>query len=166
MFEIETFTAQADGNEDRIRLDALSAKGNGISIWLTRRLADRFLPILITAIEQAARQGLTREIELAMAQQQLRMEREANPVDKVQPAPGRAPWLCQTIHLEGRSDHLLWTLTDDAANSAIMVLPGDAPRAVLDIFLLMYRQLEWGEVLFPAWLTEAGQSGDEPRLLN
>lgn len=166
VFEIETFTAEPDVAEDRIRLNAASAQGGDCSIWLTRRLADRFLPNLVAAIEQDARSGLPREIELAMSQQHLRMERDANPVEDVVPAPGRTPWLCQTIHLETSPDHMVWTLTDDAQNSAVMVLPGDAPRAVLDIFLLMYRQLEWGEQPFPAWLTDAQTPDAGSHLLN
>ena len=80
MFAIETFTAQPDLAEDRIRIDALDDSGQAIAIWLTRRLADRFLPLMIAAIEQDARPGIPREIELAMAQQQLRQERDDNPL--------------------------------------------------------------------------------------
>lgn len=166
MFEIQTFTAQADLVEDRIRLDAVSAEGGNTSIRLTRRLADRFLPLLVEAVERSVRPGIPREIELAMAQQQLRIDREENPIPDVLPVEGCGQWLCLTIHLESRADHLLWTLTDEAENTAIMALPGPVARSVLEVFLLVYRQLEWVSGVFPAWLTEEVQPDSEPRILN
>lgn len=166
MFEIETFTAQPDPVEDRIRLDTASPDGRSAAILLTRRLADRFLPLLINAVEQCTRPGLPHEIELSMTQQQLRIERHENPLPDVVVAEGAALWLCRTVHFESRSDHLLWTLTDDAENTAVMALPGDAARAVLDVFLLMYRQLEWSEQVFPGWITDADEVASAPRLLN
>ncbi len=166
MFEIETFTAQPDLVEDRIRLDTVSPDGRSATILLTRRLTDRFLPLLINAVEQSARSGLPREIALAMEQQKLRIERHENPVPDVIVAKGSAQWLCRTIHIESRSDHLLWTLTDDGGNTAAMALPGETTRAVLDVFLLMYRQLEWSEQVFPAWMTEADEPAGSPHMLN
>ncbi len=166
MFAIETFTAQADVVEDRIRLDAISPDGQAVSILLTRRLADRFLPLFVAAIEQGGRPGIPRAIELAMAQQQLRQQRAESPLPDVVLPQGAGQWLARTIHLETRSEDLVWTLTDDAENAAAMALPGDGPRAVLDILLLMYRQLEWGEGLFPEWLIEDDAPDQSARVIN
>src|SRR5258706_15085404 len=106
MFAIETFTAQPDFVEDRIRLDAVSAQGESQSIFVTRRLADKFLPLLIERIESEVRPGVPKDIGLAMNQQQLRIERAENPSPDVQPAKGARRWLCVTIHLTQRPDAL------------------------------------------------------------
>jgi hypothetical protein len=166
MIEFETFTVNADVLEDRVRLDAIGLDGNALSIMLTRRLCDRFLPLFVGAVEQNTRPGIPREIELSMAQQQLRQERAENPLPDVVLPTSVAPWLCRTIHLEGREGGLLWTLTDEDVHTASMVLAGDRPRGVLEVFLQMYRHLEWDEQLFPAWLREGLQEDSAPRTLN
>ncbi|MGE3692868.1 MAG: hypothetical protein AB7F98_15950, partial [Novosphingobium sp.] len=76
-------------------------------------------------------------------------------------------WLCLTMRLSGEGEDLVWALTDAADNQAVMGLGGEVPRTVLDILLLMYRQLEWDTHVFPEWLTELEASKvAEPRLLN
>jgi hypothetical protein len=157
VFEIQTFTAQPDFAEDRIRLDAVSETGEAQSIYLTRRLSDRFLPKLVEQVERDVRPGVPKEIGLAMSQQQLRIDRAENPLPDVDPGEGALRWLCQTIHLTAHPDALEWTLTDDAAHIARMFLPGTGRREVLEIFLLMYRNLEWSLDPFPDWLTDEGQ---------
>ncbi len=167
MFAIETFTAQPDLVEDRIRLDAIDSVGACESIFLTRRLADRFVPLLVERIEAHAQPGVPKAIGLAMNQQQLRLERRENPLPDVTPSAETPRWLCRTIHLAERGGDLEWTLTDDAQNTAAMPLAGPGGRAVLDIFLLMYRRLEWGLEVFPAWLCEdEAEAAPEKRTLN
>jgi hypothetical protein len=166
MFEIHTFTAQANVVEDRIRLAALDHAGATIGIWITRRLADRMIPLLADMIEQGTRPGLPRDIALAMSQQQLRQDREANPVPDVEVTQGSAEWLSRTVHFEPQGGLVVWTLSDDGANEAAMAMEADVVRAVLDIFLLMYRQLEWDLAPFPDWLTEDEAPAAEPHRLN
>lgn len=167
MFLIQTFTAKADFPEDRIRLDAIDAQGNSQQIHVTRRLADRFIPLLLERVVETAPPGKAREIDLAMRQERLRNERKENPVADVEAKQDAKRWLCLTMHLGGEGGNLGWTLTDEAENKAVMGLGGELPRTVLDIFLLMYRQLEWDTGVFPDWLKEVGRNRDsEPRVLN
>ena len=167
MFEIQTFTAQPDFAEDRIRLDAVSADGRFGSIFLTRRLCDRFLPALVEQVEKDVRPGLPRDIDLAMSQQQLRIEREENLLADVEPPAGMRPWLCLTIHFTAHPEGLEWVMTDDAENAARMMLVHAGSRAVLNIFLLMYRHLEWSDEVFPDWLTsEAAMAKPAEATLN
>ncbi len=166
MTEFETFTVNADVIEDRVRLDAVAVGGAALSILLTRRLCDRFLPLFVGAIEQAMRPGIPREIELLMAQQQLRQERAENPLPDVVLPEAVEPWLCRTIHLENRDDGLLWSLTDESEQTAGMMLHGESPRGVLEVFLQMYRHLEWDEQVFPLWLRDGLQDEAAPRTLN
>lgn len=167
MFRIETFTAQPDLVEDRIRLDVLSPEGQTQSIHLTRRLCDRFVPLLLERIESQVRPGVPKEIGLAMSQQQLRMERQESHIPDVEPQHGASRWLCQTIHLSEEQGMVLWTLTDNAANTAVMLLPDVGLRSVLEVILLNYRQLEWGLGTFPDWLLEGVASPEaSPRVLN
>lgn len=51
LFQIQTFTARYDPAEDRLRLDAIDAKGHKQALLLTRRLADRIIPVLVSHLE-------------------------------------------------------------------------------------------------------------------
>ena len=167
MFQIQTFTAKADFPEDRIRLDAVDPDGNTQRIHVTRRLADRFIPLLLDRVVETAAPGKAREIDLAMRQERLRHERNENPIADVEAKQDAQRWLCLTMHLGGDEGQLNWRLTDEAGNDAVMGLGGELPRTVLDIFLLMYRQLEWDTAVFPEWLKEVGRTDDsQPRVLN
>jgi len=46
-------------------------------------------------------------------------------------------------------------MSDDLLTDAHMVLTGENVRALLDIFLTSYRQIEWSEQGFPEWAIEA-----------
>ena len=167
MFAIETFTAHADFAEDRIRLDAISPECETQSIFLTRRLSDRFVPLLVGAAESRVAMGLPKDIGLAMSQQQLRMEREANPLPNVEAKQGSRRWLCLTVHVGEDQGHVIWTLTDDGDNTAVMALPGDSVRSVLDVLLQIFEALEWSTQAFPAWMTTREDVGAaSPRMLN
>jgi hypothetical protein len=95
-----------------------------------------------------------------------RQEREENPLPDVVLPDEVAPWLCRTVHLDRRDDGLQWTLTDECEHTAAMVLQGESPRGVLEVFLQMYRHLEWDEQLFPGWLREGLVDDAAPRTLN
>ena len=167
MFAIATFTAQPDIAEDRIRLDVLSPAGATQSIYLTRRLSDRFVPLLLERIESQVGPGVPKEIGLAMSQQQLRIERQESPIPDVEPQQGASRWLCQTIHLSDEQGAVLWTLTDDASNTAAMLLPAEGLRSILEVMLLVYQRLEWGLDVFPEWLLEGVASpANSPGMLN
>ena len=167
MFTIETFTAQADLAEDRIRLDAISPAGDTQSIFLTRRLADRMVPLLVDQAEKQVAPGVPKNIGLTMNQQQLRMEREENSLAPVEPKQGSSRWLCRTVHVGTEPGQVVWTLTDDADNTAVMGLPGDGVRNVLEVLLIVYQGLEWSLDAFPCWLVDGDQVSDgAKRLLN
>lgn len=168
MFSIQTFTMNPDLVEDRIRLDAVDSAGEYQAIWMTRRLADRFVPHLGEQAEKRVRAGLPASLLLAMDQEKLRLERAASPAEPVKVDPGQAPWLCRTIHLTPQEEGLVWTLTDDAGAEAAMALSDEAVRAVLDVLLTTYRKLEWSEQAFPEWVREAAgtPAASPPRSLN
>jgi hypothetical protein len=167
VFEISTFTARPDFEEDRIRLDAIDPAGQTQSILLTRRLCSRFIPGLVERVEAGQQPGARREIGLAMSQQQLRMDRAVSPLPDVVPNEQASRWLCRTIHLTDHPEALEWTLTDDGDNAAVMFLSGLAPREVLEVLMLIYRELEWGLEPFPEWLRDdAAAIGGAPVVLN
>ena len=166
-FVIQTFTMNPDIPEDRIRLDIVTPEGAYYAVHITRRLADRFVPVLASKAEGQIEGGIPKDLALSMQQEALRTERDSNPLPAVPVTPGQRPFLCQTIHLSDREDGLLWTMTDDTAFEAHMVLDTQGQRAVLDVLLITYRALEWSEEAFPEWVRERGQvQAPAPRMLN
>lgn len=163
-FIIQTFTMNADLNEDRIRLDIVSPDGRLRAIHLTRRLTDRMIPAFAIKAEGTVQPGIPKDLALSMQQEALRAERDSNLLPAVPPAPDSRPYLSQTVHLSDREDGTLWTQTDDASFEAHMVLDAQALRAVLDVLLITYRALEWSEQAFPEWVRERGKVQQVGRL--
>lgn len=57
------------------------------------------MPLLVNQAEKQVMPGLPKELGLAMNQEQLRIEREQNPLAAVETKQGSSRWLCQTIHI-------------------------------------------------------------------
>lgn len=166
-FVIQTFTMNPDIPEDRVRLDIVTPEGAYHAVHITRRLADRFVPVLANKAESQVSDGIPKDLALSMQQEALRAERDSNPHPAVPALQDSRPFLCQTIHLSDREDGLLWTMTDDANFEAHMVLDAQGQRAVLDVLLITFRALEWSEMTFPEWVRERGQgTALPPALLN
>ncbi len=166
-FVIQTCTMHANLVEDRIRMDAVDENGAYQAIWLTRRLADQFIPHLAGHAEKQVEQGLPPALVLSADQLQLRSERAEKPIPPVTIQPAVSPWLCVTIHLNQQAEGLIWTLTDDRMIDAHMVLTGQGIRALLDIFLSNYRALGWPDGSFPVWIKQAdAPAAVTPRSLN
>jgi hypothetical protein len=145
----------AVASEDRLRLETVSDSGELQAIWVTRRLADRFVPALAKHVEQQVQPSVSKPIMLSINQDQVRKERASNPAPPVPLQREITPWLCRTMHLKKREQGLIWTMTDDATIDAHMILTGNTVRALLDVFLNNFRKLEWSEEAFPEWVRDS-----------
>lgn len=156
-FIIHTFTMASDFDQDRIRLHTVDPAGQFQAIFLTRRLADRFIPVLAARAEKAVTGPIPSDLVLDIEQEKLRMERDSNPQPPVEAVPDAEPWLCKTIHMADRDDGgVQLTFTDNASIDAHLILDEESLRATLDVFLISYRTLEWSEQAFPEWVTSRG----------
>ena len=156
---IHTFTMAADFDEDRIRLNTVDPAGLYQALYLTRRLADRFVPLMAQRAEKAVAGPIPSELVLDIEQEKLRMERDSNPQAPVETVPDARPWLCKTIHMGDREEGgVQLTFTDDASIDAYLILDEQSLRATLDVFLISYRALEWGEQPFPEWVAARGSA--------
>ncbi|MFM5931039.1 MAG: hypothetical protein ACKOPQ_09045 [Novosphingobium sp.] len=154
---IHTFTMGADFDEDRIRLNTVDPAGHYQAVTLTRRLTDRFVPVLAERAEKAVAGPIPSDLVLDIEQEKLRLERDENPQPPVETVPDALPWLCRTIHMADHPDGgVQITFTDDAAIDAYLILDEESLRATLDVFLITYRTLEWTEQAFPDWVRSRG----------
>ena len=152
-FAIQTFTSRYDPTEDRICLNAVDATGAKQTIFLTRRLMDQMIPVVIKHLEDKSPKGIPADLVQSMTQERMRQSRKAEtPADPV-PSDREAPrWLCTTILLQKRPNGLAVTLAGDADCKAQISLADPHLRAVLDIFRNSYAKAGWDSHVFPAWV--------------
>lgn len=185
-FSICTFTLHFDLPEDRVRIEALDKAGEQQSLFLTRRLANRLIGVLIARLDDeaaaiaegtgdkanaslAVRRQSVCEVVQSMAQERVRIARsEVGALPAPVLARSEAPrWLCRTIRFSGTATGTVLELTDDAEHCVRLLMNTADIRAVLDGFMAIYRQAEWDLQAFPEWLTESAPAVQAtPRLLN
>ena len=153
LFQIQTFTARYDPAEDRLRLDAVDANGQKQALWLTRRLADRVIPVLVSHLEGKTPEGIPADLAQGMSQSRARQARQtADTSPAVVAESGTPPWLCRTIHVQKAQQGLNVIFTDDVSVSAVMPMVELNLRAVLDILLDLYTKAGWPTEPFPEWM--------------
>ena len=57
-FQIKTFTGRYIPIEDRLRLDAVDEEGNRQSPFMTRRLTDKIIPVMVGHLEAQTPEGM------------------------------------------------------------------------------------------------------------
>jgi len=153
LFQIQTFTARYDPAEDRLRLDAVDANGQKQALWLTRRLADRVIPVLVSHLEGKTPEGIPPDLAQGMSQSRARQARQTGEATPAVAADTETPtWLCRTMHFQ-KADHGLNVIfTDDTQTDAVMPMVEANLRAGLDILLDLYTRANWPTEPFPEWM--------------
>ena len=153
LFQIQTFTGRYDPLEDRLRLDAVDAAGGKQVIFLTRRLVDRVIPVLVSHLEGKSPEGVPADLAQGMSQSRARQARQTGDTSPAVVAESETPtWLCRTIHVQKAQQGLKVIFTDDARINAVMPMVEANLRAVLDIFLELYTKAGWPSEPFPEWM--------------
>lgn len=163
LFNIQSFTARYDIVEDRVRLDAVDAQGGKQAIFLTRRLTDRVIPVLVSHLEGKTPDGVPADLAQGMSQSRARQARQTgDPKPAVVVERETPTWLCRTMHFQ-KADHGLNVIfTDDAHIDAVMLMVEANLRAALDIFLDLYIRAGWETGPFPEWQKIDGSLTDAP----
>jgi len=165
-FQIKTFTGRYIPVEDRLRLDAVDVDGNKQSLFMTRRLVDRIIPVMVEHLEGQTPQGMPRDLVQEMQQDKARQfHSEGGSEAPVHVEPEFVPWLCRTVHLTKTGSSLIVVFTDDTHIEAHMPTTAENLRVVLDIFKTLYTSAEWGLQAFPDWM-QTPAIAEAPRQLN
>lgn len=159
-FIIEKFTMAFDLVEDRIRMNAFNANAGVQAIWLTRRLLDRFLPIIVTKIEEKAGSSVVARFGLSVSQQKLRDQRETSRAEPVLAPADGVPWLASTMKLVPHGEGFVWVLQGATGCEARFFLTDEHLRSTLDILHISYSKMEWHCEKFPDWVADV--SSDKP----
>lgn len=167
-FAVQTFTARYDATEDRVCLNAVDANGAKQAIYLTRRLMDQMIPVVVKHLEQKTPKGIPADVVQSMTQERGRQARKAQPPAKPVQADLETPrWLCTTIQIQKQPAGLVVTLAGTVACTAQILFADPHLRTVLDIFRNTYAKAGWDFRVFPDWLEPhqgAGAQGKQARL--
>ena len=165
-FQIKTFTGRYIPVEDRLRLDAVDVYGSKQSLFMTRRLVDRIIPVMVEHLEGQTPGGVPSDLVQEMQQDKARqLHAEGGSEAPVEVAPEFVNWLCRTVHLTKSGLSLSVVFTDDTHIDAHMPMTAENLRVVLDIFRTLYTSAEWGLQAFPDWM-QAKAGSEAPRQLN
>ena len=165
-FRIKTFTGRYIPVEDRLRLDAVDTDGNKQSLFMTRRLVDRIIPVMVEHLEGQTPEGMPSDLVQEMQQDKARQfHSEGGSEAPVAVEPEFVPWLCRTVHLTKTGSSLSVVFTDDTHIEAHMPMSAENLRVVLDIFRTLYTSAEWGLQAFPDWM-QTPVSAEAPHMLN
>jgi len=150
---LQRFTTAWVATEDRIRLAGETVEGATVCLWLTRRLADRLLPLLLEWLDGNAQDDAHASLMQEFAQE---AARGALTPQAAVPADAGEAVLVQAVDLT-RGSHAL-RLAFRASEA-----PGEGPswditleqqplRQWLAIVHDQYRKADWPMDLWPAWI--------------
>lgn len=166
-FHIKTFTGRYIPVEDRLRLDAVDEEGNKQSLFMTRRLTDKVIRVMVEHLEGQTPEGMPSDLVQEMQQDKARqLHAEGGGSEApVYVEPEFVPWLCRTVHLTKTGLSLVVVFTDDTHIEAHMPMSAENLRVVLDIFKTLYTSAEWRLQAFPDWMQTPAIS-EAPRQIN
>jgi hypothetical protein len=152
-FVVQSFTVRYDPIEDRICLNSVDASGAKQAIFMTRRLMDQIIPLVVKLVEEKTPMGVPADLVHSMTQERARQMRKAEPPEHpVQAGIDALRWLCSSIEVSRRPKGLAVILAGGAASKAQLTLSDSNLRTVLDIFRNNYAKAGWDLRVFPNWL--------------
>lgn len=168
-FAVQSFTARFDPIEDRICLNVVDEAGQKQAIYLTRRLMDQIIPVVVKHLEDKTPKGIPADVVQSMTQERVRQVRMAEaPAEPVQADIETPRWLCTTVRMSKVSKGLTMTLSAEATASVLIGFDEQHLRTALDIFRNSYIKAGWDMRVFPDWQKSGPRPAvaDGPNRLN
>lgn len=154
------FTTEYIETEDRLRLAGEFEEGASVVVWLTHRLVQRLLPILLQWLEQQYGDTPRAEVLQSWAQQAARADLLPQPPVAVAEA-GRE-LLGVAVDITPTPDTLNLTFRgagEESGEGVTLSLTAVLLRQWLNILQDGYRLAEWPLAGWPEWLRESGAAG-------
>lgn len=157
--EFQRFTSEYDEIEDRLSLIGEDAQGARVRIWITRRLFERLLPLLLRWLDNQIQDlpggDLMQGFAQAAAQAKLRPQA---PVRAHAEAPS---WLAAKVDIHTTPERLLLTLYPAGAGEvgtlAHIPLSATLLRQWLAILHRLSQHSGWSPDLWPEWIAESNR---------
>lgn len=150
---LQRLTTEYIDREDRIRLAGEVEDGAPVVVWLTRRLLERLLPVLLGWLEERSATLPRAEALLGFAQQAAAAE--LTPQAPVRADAGSAQWLALAVDVVQSEKAVGLTFRGADERSATLTLTGKPLRQWLGIVHDAYLKAGWGLEAWPEWLRES-----------
>mgnify|MGYP005740730731 FL=1 len=144
---LQTFTANFDPEEDRIRLDCDLHIEEQAQIFFTQRLGKLFVIELVKKVEEMSVASSSRDFQ---TDEKLSSNEIKEPVSIS--SKQIKTWLIKSIDFENLEDGFRIIFKDNELYA--VHIEGDELllRSILDVFFKMFYIAEWNTDCFPAWI--------------
>jgi hypothetical protein len=158
---ISTITSEYDQAEDRIRFAAVDKQGVSRVMWITQRLAQRLVPVLVDGLnaQLLADEAPPGELQAAQVYAQLEARISQKHVPPVKPDPGAAQELVTEIKVSvtDTGSRVLAFICKDTEPARLAMTPPEL-RQWLEVLRLCFVKGQWREDVWPAWLKQRAPS--------
>ena len=150
MTALTRITAEFVVQEDRIRLSGERAGAEPLAIWVTRRLLNRLLPVLLQWLEQAVGGMPRADVLQSFAQQAARASHTPQPPVRV--APDGESWLAHSVDVSSSPQAVRLTFKAADGRAATLTLTAQQLRQWLGILHEVWTKAEWQGEVWPEWV--------------
>lgn len=157
--ELQRITTLFVATEDRVRLAGLDAEGRRQVLWLTRRLLERLLPVLLGWLERQTPDADTPHAEVLQAFAQQAAQAELVPHAPVQPEEASCSWLVAEVDVVRDVRQVGLVFKGGKGEQAALHLVPQALRQWLGIVHEAYWAADWPLAVWPQWMEEGKAPG-------
>ena len=155
MFKIEKITSHYDAEEDRLRLVVGDGKGQTLALWLTRRLADELIGMLLDQLPVPGASATDEHVRAALqAWEQAAANAQFKPQPPVPSSAGQSGGLVTSVDVMNADGHFAMVFNLHGDQSASITMDATRMRQWLGIVHGLYGKAQWPcEGLWPDWIT-------------
>lgn len=158
-YALERITTEYVETEDRLRIAGAIDTGETLVIWLTQRLLQRLVPVLLEKLEQQMAGTPRAELLQSFAQQAAKAELRPQP--PVHSENSRATWLVVAVDITQLPQVICLRFRGSQASQlATLELATKPLRQWLSIMHEAYTKAAWPSTVWPEWI----QDGHAPRV--
>lgn len=152
--QLQKITTEYSEAEDRFRLTGKNSEGGQVSIWLTQRLLQRLIPVLLKRLSTDSRVTTSSrpdEVQ-GFAQQSARasMRAETPLVVDLQ----THIWLAERVDISSSASRIVLTFFSADGKQAQIPMADQVLRQWLGIVYDKYRAAQWPLNLWPQWFSQ------------
>ena len=155
MFKIEKFTSRYDAEEDRLHLLVSDDEVQTLGLWLTRRLANELMEMLIDELSVLGTSATEEHVHTALqAWEQSAANAQFTPLPPVPSESAQSDGLVTSVGVVNGGAHfgMVFNLSD--SRSACITMSSSRVRQWLGIVHKLYSKAEWpSDGLWPEWIT-------------
>lgn len=159
MFTIEKITVSYDAEEDRLRLAVCDGQEQTLSLWLTRRMANELIGMLLGELKVSGTSPTDEYVHAALqAWEQSAANTEFKPLPPVRSESVSSGSLVRSVDVMQAGGHFGLVFQSRENRSASLTLSSTGLRQWLGIVHKLYGKAEWPcEGLWPDWMTRETQ---------